>query len=54
MEIRSGELVSINDIARKVQRLIPDSPPPAAVEAEPSYGSVRAANLDAVARYIQW
>ena len=53
MEIRSGELVSINEIARKVQRLIPDSPP-AAVEAEPFYGSVRAANLDAAARYIQW
>ena len=28
LEIGSGELVSINEIARKVQRLIPESPPP--------------------------
>lgn len=53
LEIGSGELVSINEIARKVQRLIPNSPP-AEAGAEPFYGSVRAADLDAAARYIQW
>src|SRR6266404_2893870 len=53
LEIGSGVLVSINDVADKVRELIPGAPC-AQTGAESFYGGVRAADLDAASRYIQW
>jgi UDP-glucose 4-epimerase len=53
IEIGSGSLVSINDIAARLQALIPHAPHAEAGE-EPPFGSVRAADLGLARRYLHW
>ena len=53
IEIGSGVLTSIDDVANKIQHLIRNLSPAAAVT-EKLQAGVRAADLDAAFRYLQW
>ena len=53
LEIGSGTLVSISDVAARIQALIPGASAAESAE-EPPFGSVRAANLNSANRYLHW
>jgi UDP-glucose 4-epimerase len=53
VEIGSGQLVSVDDVSKKVQNLIRNLPPAVAITGK-SHDGVRAADLDAACRYLQW
>jgi UDP-glucose 4-epimerase len=53
IEIGSGRLLSISDITRTIQRMIPGAPD-AKIGGMGPYGSTRAANLEAAGRYLHW
>ncbi len=53
VEIGSGALISIGDLAQKLRTMIPGAPP-GKIGAGAFYGRARAADLGAASRYLQW
>jgi nucleoside-diphosphate-sugar epimerase len=53
IDIGSGKLVSINDVAKMLETIIPGAPSPE-IGSQPPYGRARAADLSIASHYLHW